>query len=191
MNRSIFSFFGCFLLALLLSLSSCRQEKSRTAESNATAFENSLNNSDTTDVINLVDTFFGYLEQGQVADAVAMLFTMDNNNPHAEPQLLDNEQIARTTSLFSAFPIVGHRIDYIKFRETYNNEVKVTAIIQEAQDGMPEMTTSFVFKPYDYLSVWRLCTFNTEVGDRRIVSHEDADSVGQRLNGVLSDRASD
>ena len=166
--------FGCVVLAL----TGCRKDKPVQSNSNLTDYELVMTNEDTLAVTNLVNTFFNYIEHDQLADAVAMLYKMNEDDVFEEPQLLDNDQIAKVMAAYkSLLPIRGHRIDYIKFHDTYNNEVKVTAILEEATEDRPEVTTVIYFKLYDYLSMWRLCTFNSDDGNRRIISNEQADSL--------------
>lgn len=143
-----------------------------------TAFEERMTNEDSVAVVHLIDDFFGAIENGDLTTAVAMLYKTDNNaDPYAEPQLLDNEEMAALKEQFTSLPVYGHKIDYIKFNKSYLNEVKCTAIISPAQDDIPAATTSYYFKPVNYLGAWLLCLMNTNTGDRPFVSNEDKDSL--------------
>ena len=146
-----------------------------------TGFELAMTDQDTTAVVNLINQFFGMVESGNITDAVSMLYQDCDSDVYAEPELLDNEQIRRTTTLLKALPVVNHRIEYIKFSETYANEVKVSAIIAEAEDGMPEVKTVFYFKPVDFMGNWRLCLVNSTEGDQRLISNEQADSLQEKF----------
>lgn len=85
---------------------------------------------------------------------------------YEEPQPLSNEEMASIKNMLSALPIKSHTIDYIKFKEVYNNEVKCTALIMEAYDNVPEIKTAFYFKPIDHLGKWRLCMVDSRRGDK-------------------------
>lgn len=173
----------------LFAVSACKREKPQEGPQ-PTDYELAMTNRDTTEVTQLVNQFFDYLENDRLADAVAMLYSMDEENKDAEPQLLDNEQLARVTRSYKMLmPIRGHHIDYIKFNETYNNEVKVTVTLEEAHDGMPAMTSVVYLKPYDYLADWRLCVMSSERHDQRIISNEQADSMQQRYSEELEQKS--
>ena len=162
------------------TLAGCKGDKAPQGNE-PTGFELAMTDHDTTTVVNLVNQFFESVESGNVTDAVAMLYHDCDSDVYAEPQLLDNEQIQRITAMLKALPIVAHRIEYIKFSETYSNEVKVSAIMAEAKDGMPEVKTVFYFKPVDYMSSWRLCLVESSSGDRRVISNEQADSLQEKF----------
>ena len=179
-NKIIIGLFLFLMVLTTFTFSGCKGDKAKQGNE-PTGFELAMTEKDTTAVINLVNQFFGMVESGNITDAVAMLYHDCDSDVYAEPQLLDNEQIQRTTAMLKALPIVAHRIEYIKFSETYSNEVKVSAIIAEAEDGMPEVKTVFYFKPVDYLSNWRLCLVESTSGDSRVISNEQADSLQEKF----------
>ena len=158
---------------------SCKGNKA--PKDQPTGFELAMTDKDTTAIVNLVNQFFASVEDGNISDAVAMLYQDCDSDRFEEPQLLDNEQIQRVTNLLKALPVIEHRIDYIKFSETYANEVKVSAIIAHAEDDFPEVKTVFYFKPVDYLGSWRLCLVNSNEGDTRLISNEQADSLQEKF----------
>lgn len=169
------------LLALTLTLASCSKQ-SKPQGPQLTQYEQVLTARDTAAVKELVDNFFRHLELGEVADAVAMLYQMNDSNVYEAPEPLDNDQLQRLMAVYRSVPIVGHRIDYMKFNTPEDNEVKVTAIIAEAAEGRPELKTVYYLKPYDYSREWRLCVMRTEAHDRRIISNDQADSLQQRFS---------
>ncbi len=136
-----------------------------------------MTKADTVAVIQLIDHFFSYIENDQLTDAIGMLYYLPADDHYSEPQLLDNEQLAKTRAAFSLFPIVDHRIDYVKFSEVYSNEVKATAIIEKGEEGKPEICTSIYFKPVNFLGSWRLCVMDTNSGDHSIVDSNSKDSL--------------
>ena len=177
MKKIYIGYMSLLCVIMALSVMGCRNDAK--PESRMTAFERAITNADSVAVINLVDQFFGLLEQGQVRSAVAMLYKPDhdNPNPYAEPILLDNEEMASLSALFSAVPVYGHRIDYIKFSESYLNEVKCTAMLSPVTDDRPVATMSYYLKPINYLGGWVLCLMNSNTGDYTIVDNEDKDSL--------------
>lgn len=164
------------LLLLLLAVAGSCTNKQK-ADDGKTAFERSLTAQDTANVKQLVDSFFQLLESGEAGQAAAMLYQKPDSDAYGEPTLLDNENLGNMELMLGSLPIIGHRIDYIKFSQTYANEVKVTAIIAEADGDMPEVSTVFYFRPIDYLGGWRLCMMDTNTGAGSIMDKAAKDSV--------------
>lgn len=153
------------LILLLFSTIGCTEkQKAVSTSTNKTGYELAVTHQDTIEVTHLVNLFMNYLEDGNYAYASAMLYKGDPNDVFGEYLPLDNDELQEKISFFKQFPIHSHRIDYIKFHEAYDNEVKCTAIFQEAHDGMPEISTVFYFKPVDYLGSWLLCLMDSDKG---------------------------
>ena len=140
-----------------------------------TGFEQNMTNEDSTAVINLVNTFFECAENGRYDETASMLYK-------------DNEHIAKVKQLLSSLPIKRHEIEYIKFQETYSNEVKCTAIIEDAHDNVPEIKTVFYFKPIDYLGSWKLCLIDSYNGDMTIVKGSKQDSLSDAFNKQMREK---
>ena len=189
MRKNLFTAACLFALSFTFIFSACKQGKPK-EEQTLTNYELSMTDRDTLAVTSLVDRFFGYLENDKLTDALAMLYVADSNDRHAEPQLLDNEQLARLSQVYkSLMPIRSHKIEYIKFSQTYDNEVKVRVTLEEARDGQPAITTVIYFKPFDFLSDWRLCLMSSEQHNERIISNEQADSMQQRYSEELEQKS--
>ena len=171
---------------LVIALAGCKNKAPE--QSQLTEYEQAMTSKDTAAVTHLIDMFFEYWERGEVTNAVAMLYHDNDSDIYAEPQLLDNEQIPVMTAMLKSFPIVGHRIEYIKFNEAHNNEVKVKGIIAPAEGNRPEIATDFYFKPVDYLNGWRLTMINTCDGDQRLINNAKADSMQQRYQQELKEK---
>lgn len=186
-NRKYFSIGVVLLMAVVFAATGCKNKQAK-EENPFTKFEMALNEHDTTQVTNLVNSFFELVEGEKITDAVAMLYEDCDSDKYGQPVLLDNEKIASVTNLFKSFPIISHRIEYIKFREAWKNEVKVTAVIAEATDSRPEIKTVFYFKPIDYLGSWHLCLVNTNEGDRRIIKNAQADSMTTKYASQLEEK---
>lgn len=123
----------------------CKQKKPAPTE---TGFELSMTNADSTAVVQLVDQFFGYAENECYTEAAAMLFTAhtEADSLYLEPEPLNNEQLDKMISKLKALKIKSHHIDYIKFNETYLNEVKCTVFLSEEVEGPNAIRTVFYFK---------------------------------------------
>lgn len=164
------------MLVAALLVAGCGRKKRQAEPAGATKFEQGMTGKDTVAVKQLVDRFFGYAMNKQYAEAAGMLYRNDGN-PDEEPQQLDNEEMAEVRSMLEAVPMVGYRIEYIKFSEYYVNEVLCHVIIRKAEGDMPEVTTKMFFKPVSYLGNWLLCLTNTEYGDRGLVKPGERDSM--------------
>lgn len=162
------------LILLQFAVIGCNErQKAESTDTDKTGFELALTNQDSVAVLHLVDLFMGYLEEGNYANAAAMLYKGDPNDVFGEYLPLENDELQEKIAFFKQFPIQSHRIDSIKFRETYDNEVKCTAIYQEAHDGLPEASIVFHFKPVDYLGSWILCLMDSGQGHRSLLSGND------------------
>lgn len=182
-----FLFLIVFVVAVV-SLGGCRSDKP--ANDNVQPlqpYEELVTNQDTVAVIQLVDRFFGYIMEGHVDDAAAMLYVA-GDDIYDEPMLMDNEEMAQVRQLLETIDIQSYRIDYIKFSEAHNNEVKVTAVIEEAHDGMPDITTAFYFKPQDYLTNWVLCLADSYRGQDAIVDNDSKDSLTQKFQNEVEEQ---
>lgn len=174
MKRHNILFILCMSL-LIVTIAGCKGKKEK-AKPEETEFEQAMSSKDTLAVEQLIDTFFGYVENKQFGDAVLMLYRNDTNED-GSPVELNNEEMAEVRSMLESIPMVGYKIEYIKFNEYYANEVKCNVIIREAEGDMPAITTKMFFKPVNYLGNWVLCLTNTEYGDRRIVDPSKSDSM--------------
>lgn len=176
-----------FLCALLLiAFAGCSDKPKK--GNGLTGFEQSLSNKDSVEVTQLVNTFFQYAEAGDYGSAAGMLYKNNVDSVYEEPQPLSNEEMASIQNMLSALPIKSHTIDYIKFKEVYNNEVKCTALIMEAHDNVPEIKTAFYFKPIDHLGKWRLCMVDSRRGDKTIITPEQKDSMQNLYSKEMRDK---
>ena len=186
-KRKYLSIGVVLLVIIVFAIVGC-QKKQAKENSSLTKFEMALTNQDTVQVTSLVNSFFELVESNQIVDAVAMLYEDCDSDQYGKPELLNNEKIAAVMSLLESFPILNHRIEYIKFSQAWENEVKVSAIIAEATDSQPEIKTVFYFKPIDYLGGWHLCMVNTNEGDRRLIENARADSMANKYYGQLEEK---
>ena len=168
------------LAAVALLVTACRKTVDK--QSGQTLFESTLTAGDSAQVLQLAETFFSFLQAEDYTNAAVMLYKVDLNDVHAEPQVLDNEELQEVTNALSLFPCYGYRVDYIKFRERFLNEMRCTAYISNPQDGTAPATVAFCFKPVEYLGGWVLCMMNADTGDNPFVSRDERDSLTKLFN---------
>jgi len=166
-----------------LTFTGCKDKNvNNDVNSHLTQYEQNLSIDDSIQLVAVIDNFFALVENDQVDLAVASLYKANTEDPYGEPQPLTNEEMQEIRKVFEVFPTFGHRIDYIKFHESYLNEAKVSAIFREAKDGVPEGTTTYYFRPINYIGKWVLCAMNTWTGDDEpLVRDEDKDSLTQKF----------
>lgn len=175
MRKIFYIILGVFLLTISpLFMTSCKDKPKPNPQ---TTFEQSMTNKDSVAVTGLVNVFFQLAESGRYDEAASMLFKNNVDTVYDEPQPLDNKDMEKVKTLLSSLPIKSHTIDYIKFKEVYENEVKCTAIIMEAHDNIPEVKTVFYFKPVSYLGKWKLCLVDSHHGDQTVIKADKKDSM--------------
>lgn len=175
MRKNLYIILGVFLLIISpLFMTSCKDKPKPNPQ---TTFEQSMTNKDSVAVTGLVNVFFQLAESGRYDEAASMLFKNNVDTVYDEPQPLDNKDMKKVKTLLSSLPIKSHTIDYIKFKEVYENEVKCTAIIMEAHDNIPEVKTVFYFKPVSYLGKWKLCLVDSHHGDQSVIKADKKDSM--------------
>ena len=175
MRKNLYIILGVFLLIISpLFMTSCKDKPKPNPQ---TTFEQSMTNKDSVAVTGLVNVFFQLAESGRYDEAASMLFKNNVDKVYDEPQPLDNKDMEKVKTLLSSLPIKSHTIDYIKFKEVYENGVKCTAIIMEAHDNIPEVKTVFYFKPVSYLGKWKLCLVDSHHGDQTVIKADKKDSM--------------
>lgn len=175
MRKNLYIILGVFLLIISpLFMTSCKDKPKPNPQ---TTFEQSMTNKDSVAVTGLVNVFFQLAESGRYDEAASMLFKNNVDTVYDEPKPLDNKDMEKVMTLLSSLPIKSHTIDYIKFKEVYENEVKCTAIIMEAHDNIPEVKTVFYFKPVSYLGKWKLCLVDSHHGDQTVIKADKKDSM--------------
>lgn len=175
MRKNLYIILGVFLLIISpLFMTSCKDKPKPNPQ---TTFEQSMTNKDSVAVTGLVNVFFQLAESGRYDEAASMLFKNNVDTVYDEPQPLDNKDMEKVKTLLSSLPIKSHTIDYIKFKEVYENEVKCTAIIMEAHDNIPEVKTVFYFKPVSYLGKRKLCLVDSHHGDQTVIKADKKDSM--------------
>ena len=177
--RIYFNVISVCIVALLL-LAGCKDKPKQ--DSQFTDLELTLDNTDSIEAVRTVNQFFEFVESGNVADAAAMLYKINRKDVWQTPEDLDNEEMETIRKMLTSLPVKSHTIDYIKFKEAYDNEVKCTAVIEPASDGFPGVTTVYYFRLYNNKGKWMLCMKDTNSGDRGMVDAADKDSLQKKFS---------
>ena len=112
--------------------------------------------------------FMTAVKEQRYADAAMMLHEMKTDDPFAQPELLDNEQLKSVLQRLKAFPIYDYTISDCIFKEAFDNEVRCKVVLfpkTDKEDMRPNATTWY-FKPVRYLGEWKLCFRSSAQGDR-------------------------
>lgn len=174
-------------LTSLLLFTACKSDKKHHGP-RPTEFEQKMTNDDSVKVANLINQFFEYTSNKQYSDAAGMLYTVDVDHPDKEPQLLDNDQLTKMIAMLKSVPMIDYKIEYMKFNQSYNNEVMCTVTIAKGHDNIPDATTKLFFKPVNWLGGWCLCLMNSTTGDNTIIKPEERDSMGLEYETELRKR---
>lgn len=168
----------CIVASLLLA--GCKDKPKQ--ESQFTDFELALDNTDSIEAVRVINQFFEYAETGNVSEAAGMLYKVNRKDVWEAPEELDNDEMKAIREMLTSLPIKSHNIDYIKFKEAYDNEVKCTAVIEPATDNFPGVTTVYYFRLYNYKGTWMLCMKDTHSGDFGMVDADDKDSLQKKFS---------
>ena len=176
-NKRLSLLLAVLVMLLSVSVISCNSKKEQKGPQ-PTEFEMGMTNQDSIAVRGLIDQFFSFVKAKDYAAATEMLYRTSYENPKTEPQPIDNKEIQELMGLLKSVPMVDYKIEYIKFNESYNNEVLCTVIIKKSKSkDMPDITTKMFFKPMSYLGQWCLGLMNSEWGDDGVVDPAKRDSV--------------
>ena len=176
-NKRLSLLLAVLVMLLSVSVISCNSKKEQKGPQ-PTEFEMGMTNQDSIAVRGLIDQFFSFVKAKDYAAATEMLYRISYDNPKTEPQPIDNKEIQEVMGLLKSVPMVDYKIEYIKFNESYDNEVLCTVIIKKSKSkDMPDITTKMFFKPMSYLGQWCLGLMNSEWGDDGVVDPAKRDSL--------------
>jgi hypothetical protein len=149
----------CVAFAAILCLFvSCGKKQNNAVESEELVFM-TLNQQDTTDVINLVNKYTAFLLANQADSAMAMLHVLKNDSLSDVPAELKNKYKLS----HSAFRPVRYQIDTMRFRDEKDCEVKFSAVLFEKAEGdTAPNTISFHVKPVRRNGVWYLTVADSD-----------------------------
>ena len=127
-----------------------------------------LSKKDTIKVLELTNQFMTAVKEQRYADAAIMLHETKADDPFAQPELVENEQLKSVLQRLKAFPIYDYTISDCIFKEAFDNEVRCKVVLfpkTDKEDMRPNATTWY-FKPVRYLGEWKLCFRSSAQGDR-------------------------
>ena len=142
------------IVICLLSLFSCeagKKDNLTKTVSELKSFTDGLVKEDTLAVEKLVNDYMSYIKSENYAEAAAMLFKPDTANVWNEPIALDNKEMDKVIETLKHFPVQSYKITKIEFKTAVENEVRCSFIMKNS------VTSSYSFRPMNYLGGWRLC----------------------------------
>ena len=146
-------------IAIVACVSSCKNKKAPQDEElrpvQVAEKEYVFTNADTTEVLNLVNQFIGFLEKKDIRGAVEMLSFLDGDSiVPLTPQFQTRQAMSLATCMG-----VGYKIDRLVFETDKKNEVKMDITLFEKPEGDPRPNqTSFYFRPVRFEGKWYLTT---------------------------------
>ena len=176
------------MAVVLGGMTSCNSKK-ETKGPQPTEFEMGMTNQDSVAVRGLVDQFFRLVKEKDYAGATQMLYRIDPTDKKSEPQPLGNDEIDKVLGLLKSVPMQSYKIEYIKFNESYANEVLCSVMIKKGNGkDIPDITTKMFFKPMRWLGQWCLGVMDSDHGDRGIVNPTKRDSVEKEYATEMKDK---
>ena len=149
-----FFFFLFSFTSLLISCNQRTQENGQEYRNPFVNYTQTLTQTDTSAVKNVVTKFMNYAKEGSYEQAVALLYKPDSEDIWNEPVLLNDEELHEIAYFLKSLPFDSFSIDYIKFFSPVNTDVKCTI---KRKDGQKEIKRSIHFSPMNFLGGWRLC----------------------------------
>ena len=187
MRRSKFCLLllAAFMMVVIGGFTSCNSKKEQKGPQ-PTEFEMGMTSQDSIAVRNLVDEFFSLVKQKDFAGATQMLYRIDYKNPKSEPQPLDNKEIEKMMGMLKSVPMESYTIEYIKFSESFENEVLCNVIIKKGNGkDIPDITTKMFFKPMRWLGQWCLGVMDSDHGDRTVIDPLKRDSLEKEYSAEM------
>lgn len=152
--------FSLFLAVLLMLTAyvGCGEKKSPKSQKK----EYSFSHQDSTDVLNLIDQFKGYLENNDLRSAVEMLNILKGDSIFP----MEPVQQRRQAMALSMVKGVKYDVDYLMFHSDRNNEVKLDiTLFEKEEDDIRPNKISFYFRPVRFEGKWYL-TVKDNITDR-------------------------
>lgn len=159
--KKSFLFFSVLSVALVLFLSSCsscsgnKQEESKVEEKQLME----LSKYDTTAVMSLVERYFTCLRTNNVDDAVNMLYYLDKNGKIIP---LPDDLKRGQRRMLQMHAGLKYSIDYIKFWQETDSEVKFTCTLFDKEPGDPRPNeVKMLIRPMRHDGEWYLTMADT------------------------------
>lgn len=138
---------------------------------------------DTTQLLNLIDQFNGYMKAGDIKSATEMLVFLNGDSiEQLNPQFFNRQ--ARS---LSAVRGIDYQLDRIVLRDNIDNEAKIDIVLFEKPEGDPRPnTTSFYFRPVRIDGQWYLTTMDNATDTRSDLrnrqDNEETPAAGEEEN---------
>ena len=138
---------------------------------------------DTTQLLNLIDQFNGYMKAGDIKSATEMLVFLNGDSiEQLNPQFFNRQ--ARS---LSAVRGIDYQLDRIMLRDDIDNEAKIDIVLFEKPEGDTRPnTTSLYFRPVRIDGQWYLTTkdniTDTRSDLRNRQDNEETPAAGEEEN---------
>lgn len=155
--KKSFLFLSLAALVLTLALSSCKSDKKSYKELEEIYLpkpQMSLDQTDSTEVWQLANTFLDCLREERFDDAMGMLYFLDHDSIVALPAKQAKEQ----RRLLEQYKGVRYEVERLSFREEKDNILKYNVILfeREGEKDYRPNTIGFVLKPIRRDGKWYL-----------------------------------
>jgi hypothetical protein len=146
------------VLVLLLMLTACGDGKKQSQGEPIPIFIE-MSQKDTTEVLDLTKQYLGYLTDGRIDDALAMIKVIDGDSIKDVPDELRKKQ---ESSLKMLHPI-RYEIDYYIFRFEDDCVLKYSGILFDKEEGDPNPNkVAYYLKPVRRDNQWYLTLADSE-----------------------------
>jgi len=141
------------LLFTLITISSCSQKQNKAPVDDKPFVRMDLSQKDTAEVLNLVKTYLGYLQQRDIDKALSMIHYCKGDSILPVPEKIADKQ---RTSL-CMFPAVRYELNHYLFVTEKDCEVKYTAVLFDKDDNDKRPNSiSYIIKPVRLGGKWYL-----------------------------------
>ena len=170
------SYIYFFLIVLTtFCVGSCKKTKQESPQ--LRPFAETITNEDSVAITRLVDQYFNYQIKGDYYEAAAMLYRPNAENKDFMPEPLEQEALESIVKSMQYVPVLEYSIEYLKFGQTYDNEVMVKITMIKGQNGLPDVTSKVIFKPISYLGNWFLSVLDSSSGDKQLLTSDERKAI--------------
>lgn len=113
---------------MVIAAASCgktaKEEQGTTLKEAEEIFQSELQSADTTQVLEMGNSFMESLKNGKVDEALDMLYTREMTDSLGTPRKLNEQERASLKNRFERFPVVSYTIDHYDFSIPSLNDLK-------------------------------------------------------------------
>ena len=136
---------------------SCKTDKTNNTSIEVNEFVENLSSADTTAILDLSNGCMDLLTNGEIENALAMLYVYDDSTRQVSPLTEDLKNNYRNK--FSRFPVREYTMSYFSFNNEGLNDVKYT--VNFGNEIVGNLTTSYMFNPVKVDDQWYLTVKNS------------------------------